>query len=143
MVAVLSLAAGLIVTTTVVHALFMLLSFQVLGFLQVRWRERFSTLHRAMLVAAFVLVMFVAGIVEAQIWAAVYWGSGLLSSWEEAAYFSMVTFTSLGYGDIVLDPPWRIVAALEAAMGLIVFGWTVALVFEVVRHLFALDRHDD
>jgi hypothetical protein len=52
-------------------------------------------------------------------------------------YFSMVTFTSLGYGDVVLPPSgWRLLASFEAANGILMFGWTTALIFFVVQHLY-------
>ena len=46
---------------------------------------------------------------------------------EEAFYFSIVTFTSLGYGDIVIEGPWRIMSGMEAMVGILVFGWSSAL----------------
>jgi voltage-gated potassium channel Kch len=43
-------------------------------------------------------------------------------------YFSIVTFTTLGYGDVLVAEQWRILAATEAANGIIMFGWTTALI---------------
>jgi hypothetical protein len=55
---------------------------------------------------------------------------------ETALYFSMVTFTSVGYGDVVLTGPWRIPASLEAADGVIIFGWTTALIFYRIQTVY-------
>jgi voltage-gated potassium channel Kch len=55
---------------------------------------------------------------------------------ETALYFSMVTFTSVGYGDVVIAGDWRILASLEGANGVIIFGWTTALIFYVLQHLY-------
>jgi hypothetical protein len=48
----------------------------------------------------------------------------------------MVTFTTLGYGDVVLDQQWRLLASFEAANGIIMFGWTTAIVMAVVHHVY-------
>jgi len=59
---------------------------------------------------------------------------------ETALYFSMVTFTTLGYGDVTMSPDWRLLASFEAANGIIMFGWTTALIAAVIQRL-ATDRH--
>ena len=55
---------------------------------------------------------------------------------EEALYFSVVTITTLGYGDITLSEQWRLLGTFEAMGGLILFGVSVAFMMEVVRRLF-------
>ena len=80
--------------------------------------------------------MLIAVVVEAWVWGVAYRLLGVIDRSEEAIYFSMVTFTTLGFGDVVLDPPWRVLSAFEAATGLVIFGWTTALVFEVVRRVY-------
>ena len=57
-------------------------------------------------------------------------------SFEDATYFSTVTFTSLGYGDIVLVGAWRMLSAFQAMTGLLVFGWSTALLFTVVERIW-------
>ena len=51
--------------------------------------------------------------------------------------FMVITLTTLGYGDIVLTEQWRLLAAIEAANGIIMFGWSTALVIAVVQRTFA------
>jgi voltage-gated potassium channel Kch len=58
---------------------------------------------------------------------------GAISEVETALYFSTVTFTTLGYGDVVLDQRWRLVAAFKAVNGIIIFGLTTAAVIAVVQ----------
>lgn len=59
-----------------------------------------------------------------------------LANFEEALYFSIVTFTALGYGDITLSGAWRILSGMEAMNGLLLFGWSTALLYAVVRRLW-------
>jgi len=57
-----------------------------------------------------------------------------------AAYFSAVTFSAVGYGDVTLHNPWRLLSGLEAANGVILFGWSTSLVFAGVRQVVVEDR---
>lgn len=69
-------------------------------------------------------------VAEVSLWAVAYQfipNIDNLATFEEAFYFSMVTFTSLGYGDIVIGNSWRILCGLEAMAGTLVFGWSSAL----------------
>jgi hypothetical protein len=87
-------------------------------------------------VAAAVLVLFIATLVEVALWAATYIATGAIDTFEAALYFSMVTFTTLGYGDITLHEDWRLLSAVQAANGVIIFGWTTALVIAVIQRMY-------
>jgi hypothetical protein len=57
----------------------------------------------------------------------------VLGTFEEAIYFSFVTFTTLGYGDITLPEIWRILSGFEALNGVLLIGWSTAMLFAVVQ----------
>lgn len=57
----------------------------------------------------------------------------VLPTFEEALYFSSVTFTTLGYGDITLTEGWRVLSGIEAVSGILLVGWSTALMFAVVQ----------
>lgn len=59
-----------------------------------------------------------------------------LASFEEAVYFSFVTFTTLGYGDLTLSEGWRLLSGIEALNGVILLGWSTAMIFSVVQHIW-------
>ena len=80
--------------------------------------------------------MFAATLIEAGVWAAVYLGVDALGDFETAFYFSVVTYTTLGFGDVVIGEEWRILSAFEAVNGVMMFGWTTALVV-VAIHRFS------
>lgn len=54
-------------------------------------------------------------------------------------YFSTVTYTTLGFGDVVMEPGWRLLSSFQAANGIIMFGWTTALIVAAVQ--FVYDGH--
>ena len=95
-----------------------------------------------MLIAGLVVFMFLVSLLDAVLWAHAYLWVGTFEQLEESLYFSMVTFTTLGYGDITLPSQWRLLASFEAANGIIMFGWTTALVAAVIQRL-APGRHPD
>ena len=63
---------------------------------------------------------------------------GALQTYDDAFYFSLVTFATLGYGDIVLSPGYRIFGALAATCGSLMLGWSTALIFAAISR--AVDR---
>ncbi len=69
-------------------------------------------------------------------WAAVYLSVGEFDLLTDALYFSVVTVTTLGYGDITLSEEWRMLASFEAMGGLVMFGASTAFLLGVVRNLF-------
>lgn len=77
----------------------------------------------------------VAHAVQISIWATVLRVLGALKTTEEAIYYTLVTCTTLGYGDITLPRPWRILGAMAAVTGLLVFSLSTAFLIEVFRGL--------
>jgi hypothetical protein len=94
---------------------------------------------------AFVSPIRLVSVLDTVIWAYVYLRVGAIEQLETALYFSMVTFTTLGYGDVTLSPDWRLLASFEAANGVIMFGWTTALIVAVIQRLAPKrhHKHDD
>ena len=62
-----------------------------------------------------------------------------LTTWEDAIYFSIVTFTTLGYGDITISGGWRLLSGIEAMSGILLFGWSAALLFALVQQLSRME----
>ena len=73
--------------------------------------------------------------VEISIWAWFYLWRGLLPSAEAAFYFSGVTYTTLGYGDVVLAQPWRMLGPIESLMGVLMCGLSTGYFFVVVSRI--------
>ena len=76
-------------------------------------------------------------VIEIQLWALTYLfvlPGDPLDTYEKALYFSFVTFTTLGYGDVTLTThDWRILSGIEAMDGILLAGWSTALLFVVVQ----------
>lgn len=69
------------------------------------------------------------------VWALALWELGVFNTLEQAVYFSLVAFTTLGLGDLVPAPEWRIFAVMAAANGFLSFGLLTALLVEALRQV--------
>ncbi|MEM9702446.1 MAG: potassium channel family protein [Planctomycetota bacterium] len=92
------------------------------------------------------VVLLLLTLSEVIVWAAVYRilpGDSGVTSWEQAVYFSAVTFPSLGYGDVVLIAGWRLLSAIQATVGLLIFGWSTAMLFAVIQQCWKAEGKFD
>jgi voltage-gated potassium channel len=86
------------------------------------------------------LLLMLLHFLEILIWAGAYLAIPeirQLANFEEAIYFSMVTYATVGYGDIVLEPQWRIMSGFEAMSGILLFGWSTAMLFSIVQKIIS------
>lgn len=126
----LAMGTLLIAMSVALQAIFVILAARVLS--------RFGDvlLHppnfaKSVLALVLVVLWLILGVtLSVWLWAAVLLWFGALSSLPEALYFVVVSFTTLGYGDIVLAEPWRLLASMCAVNGLMVFGLNTAFTFE-------------
>jgi Ion channel len=131
----LGLGAGLIAATVVIQALFM--SVGLNNFKRIEQRRPEAMARKpATTTVIWILFLLIPIVLDVTLWATLYYVGGALPSFEEALYFSTVTFTTVGYGDIVLDREWRQLATFEAVNGWIIFGWATALIMAVIQRLY-------
>lgn len=104
--------------------------------IQLRGVRPFANNLRVLCFTAMTLLLL--HLLEAIIWGIAYLlflDDGGPATYEEAIYFSTVTFASLGYGDVVIEGPWRMLSAIQAMTGLLAFGWSSALLFVIVQRI--------
>lgn len=99
--------------------------------------------HTTMLI--FVALSYVLFAHTLQVW---IWSSGFvlaeaISDWNTSVYFSLVTYTTLGYGDVVLGPGLRIFAAFASVTGLLGFGISTAFLVGAIGKVFVVSYNDD
>lgn len=135
MISQLLIGSIIIAATTILHAAF--IEAGIFGL--TRFGERLATapgyrMKTTMLVTA-TLWLLASHSVGVWLWAFLFIATGAIGDLEPAIYFSLVTFTTLGYGDITLDENWRLLSALCAANGLLLFGFSTAFLVELMRRL--------
>jgi hypothetical protein len=84
--------------------------------------------------------MILLHLVEITVWALAYAWRGAMGDLTSALYFSAVTYTTTGYGDLVLPAEWRLVGAVEALTGILMCGWSTGFFFAVVSRVLEANR---
>jgi hypothetical protein len=135
MLSVMIFAAALVAVTVAVHAAGFGL---VIRFL-VRSHEAPPTLFWpvAKLVIQLAWLLILIHVAEITVWALFYLWAGCLPDGESAFYFSGVTYTTVGYGDLVLPVRWRMLAPVEALAGILMCGLSAALFFATLIRIYA------
>jgi hypothetical protein len=99
-------------------------------------------LHLMAVMVATAAALMVAHMLEILVWALAYAIVGAAPEASDLLYFAFVNYTTLGYGDITPVPAWRLMGPMTAMNGILMFGWSTAVLFEVLRktleHLAAI-----
>ena len=75
---------------------------------------------------------------EMCLWALYYLAGQAMPDLASALYFSSVTYTTVGYGDLVLPERWRLVGGIEALTGILMCGWSTGFFFAVVGRMYQM-----
>jgi len=88
-------------------------------------------------IAAWTLLLH---LIEILVWALLYTWRGAMPDFTTSAYFSAVTYTTTGYGDLVLPAEWRLVGGVEALTGILMCGLSTGLFFPGSTDVFGINR---
>ena len=75
-------------------------------------------------------------LIEIAIWGLFYWWQECFADVESAFYFAGITYTTIGYGDLLLPQEWRLLAPVQGLTGILMCGLSAAVFFAVVNNLF-------
>ena len=114
------------------HALVMTILIQVARKASARSKSRASE-HLLLVMIPTVLVLMITHALEVVVWAIGYWMVDAAPEGADRVYFAFVNYTTLGYGDVVPLPRWRLLGPMTAMNGVLLFGWSTAVIFEVLR----------
>jgi hypothetical protein len=131
----LGIAIAITFCTVVIHALAML---SVIHFVRYELRVGRAGVRfwrDVVIVAGAVLVALCAHLVAIATWALVFSLCGEISQFAEAFYHSGLNYTTLGDSDAVVSSAWRLLAPLEGANGMLMFGVSTAMLFAVIQRL--------
>jgi hypothetical protein len=134
--------SGAVVCTILIHALALAATINFLRYEMKLGRAGAGALIDLPIVVLVISFAFVAHLIEIAIWAVLLVLCGEFQEFGAAYYHSAVNYTTLGYGDLLLTPSWRLLGPLEAANGVLMFGVSAAMVFAVIQRL-ALTRFKD
>ena len=106
-----------------------------------RWarRQRYSAQQFWRWTWLFIAVagwMILLHLFEISVWAVFYVWKDAIEDLQSALYFSAVTYTTTGYGDLVLPEEWRLLGGVEALTGILMCGWSTGFFFAIVSRMY-------
>ncbi|WP_441241804.1 potassium channel family protein [Tardiphaga sp. 768_D3_N2_1] len=130
----LQFVVGLIVsvTTIVIHALVTVGAVDIARKAGLRHTVR-PRVHLMVVMVEVAAVLMIAHTLEALAWALAYAIVGAAPEGSDLLYFAFVNYTTLGYGDVLPVQAWRLIGPITAMNGILMFGWSAAVLFEVLR----------
>ena len=130
-------ALGLTGVTVLVHTIGTLGLILLLAGVRRRRRGRQpAPLASAFEIVGVVTALLLLHFLEAGAWAAFYSAAELLPDVATAFSFSLTNYTTVGYGDVILPVRWRILGPFEAAAGILMFGWSTAVMVTTVTRVY-------
>ncbi len=108
-----------------------------------RDNNHYSKGRTTYVISMIMTMLFVGHMIQVAIWAVLFMSLGEFSDFLTAFYHSMVNFASLGYGDIVMSEDWRLLGAIEASNGVLMFGLSAGAMLSIMSHLLTHDRRLD
>ena len=106
----------------------------------VRHREKIEARigfgYAALLLISIFIALIILHLGEAAIWAALYLNAGLFKNFEASLYFSLQSYSTVGYGDLSLPERWRLLGTIESVAGVLLCGLSAAFLFAIVSALF-------
>ncbi len=126
-------ALGLLAVSVVIHALAFVVLFNWLK--DLRLPHAFGFFTAAWILVRVALLTVTAHLLEIVVWALAYIWLGAFEVFDTALYFSEVTYTTVGYGDVTIPNRWHLVAGMEGLTGILMAGWSGAMLFAVIMRL--------
>lgn len=98
------------------------------------------TLLLIMTMVGTVVILMFAHMIEVAVWALTYAIVDAAPGEADVLYFAFVNYTTLGYGDVLPTTGWRLLGPATAMCGILLFGWSTAVIFEVLRKTLVYER---
>lgn len=132
-------SAALMITTVVIHMVGLIL---LMGFMQARShriRPFESPVRQGVFIVMIMLFLVLIHGIEIWIYTLFYTAMGIFPDLGESLYYSISTFTTVGFGDVNIESDWRIVGALESFNGFLLIGWSTAFLVAVIGRMRSME----
>ena len=97
------------------------------------WATSRQTRRLIAVMIATVTVLMIAHLAEVLVWSLIYAIASAAPAGTDLIYFAFVNYTTLGYGDVTPVERWHLLGPMTAMNGVLLFGWSTAVIFEVLR----------
>jgi hypothetical protein len=131
----LAVGAVAVLCTIFIHALAVSATVNFFRYERKRGQTGTGLLVDLPIVVLTIAFAFVAHLIEISLWAVLFIICGEFKDFADAYYHSAVNYSTLGYGDVIMSPSWKLLGPLEAANGALMFGVSTAMIFAVIQRL--------
>jgi hypothetical protein len=83
-----------------------------------------------------VSLLLLLHLLEVSVWAAAYTVGSVLPDFETSLYYSLKSYTTVGYGDVLPPTSWRLLGPIEAAVGILMLGWSTSIIVATVQRIY-------
>ena len=83
-----------------------------------------------------VSLLLILHLSEMAVWAAAFTVGNVLPDFETALYYSLKSYTTVGYGDVLPPVSWRLLGPIEAAVGVLMLGWSASIIVATVQRIY-------
>jgi hypothetical protein len=135
MIKLLLLLFVLVSACVAIHGLGMILGLRWLGRTWPRHGHHFRLPTMFWMIVRVVYGLLLLHILQIIVWAACYLWSGCFRDFQTSFYYSATCYSTVGFGDVIPPEEWRVLGAIEAVTGVLMFGWSTGVLFSVVNHL--------
>lgn len=129
-------ALGLTAVTVIIHGVGAIGAARHAASAWAARKDRPGRLGAELVMTRLVSLLLLLHLAEAVVWALFFVLVGALPDLETAAYFSLTSYTTVGYGDVLLPEPWRLLGPLEAAVGVLMLGWSTGVLVAVITAIY-------
>jgi hypothetical protein len=123
-------------TTVVLHAIGTVYIITPLAGVWRRNVESFQLPQRVWILTRLVSLLLVLHLMEMAVWAAAYTVTAVFPDFETSLYYSLKSYTTVGYGDILPPASWRLLGPIEAAVGVLMLGWSTGIIVAAVQRIY-------
>lgn len=129
------LGTVLLIVCSLLHVVFLVWSVGLIEKLGHRFSRLAPARHRGLLIGALFTTVVFSHTLQVWIWAVAFVVLGAIDGFSQSIYFALVTYTTLGYGDVTLGPVFRVFGAMAAVTGLLTFGLSTAFLAGLLARL--------
>ncbi len=134
------IATIMVVLTAFVHLMGLTVLIRIMRLSRAPEHVQTSALSSSAMIMLVIVGIFAVHTVEVWLYAALYYELKLFGTFEACLYFSTSVFTTVGFGDLVVGPRWRLLTAIESANGFLLLGWSTAFLISLTARMRALEH---
>jgi voltage-gated potassium channel Kch len=136
MIQQLLLAFALASATVVLHAVGTVYIVMPASGVWNRRQEAAAPIRPVLALTRLVSLLLVLHLVEVTVWAAAFTAANVLPDFDTSLYYSLKSYTTVGYGDVLPPNSWRLLGPIEAAVGILMLGWSTGIIVAAVQRIY-------